>query len=297
MLREGWTYAAAGEAAGVSRRTVGKWVHPFRAAGGPRGLRVRPGAPAHQTPAATVALIRQLRETHGRPASALGRALGVPRVDGVSAWLRRLGLSRRPCPPPVPVQPYEWPAAGDLLHLDIKPLGRFRRAGHRVHGDRRQGSPGVGWEYAQVAIDDHTRLADVEVRADQRSPACAAFLQRALAWYRARGVVCQRVLTRRRQWLRVAAFRQSVPGRPLRHLRTLPRTPRTNGKAERFVQTLLREWAYARPYATSQERRRGAATLGAVLQSRAPPRESRLSAAAHPAAESCLMNNVFDLNS
>jgi transposase InsO family protein len=162
-----------------------------------------------------------------------------------------LGLSRRPSPPPVPVQRDEWPAAGDLLHLDIKPLGRFPRASHRVHGDRRQGSPGVGWEYVHVAIDDHTRLAYVEVRADQRGPACTAFLQRALAWYRARGIGCQRVLTDNGSGYVSRVFRHACHAAGLRHLRT----PRTNGKAERFVQTLLREWACAQPYASSQDRR------------------------------------------
>lgn len=254
VLRDGWTYAAAGEAAGVSPRTVGKWVRRFREGAGLEDRSSRPGPPAHQTPAATVALIRQLRESHGLPAWALGRALGVPRST-VSAWLRRLGLQRRPAPPPVPVQRYEWPRAGDLVHLDIKPLGRFRQAGHRVHGDRQRCSRGAGWEYVHVAVDDHTRLAYVEVLGDQRGPSCAAFLQRALAWYRARGVACQRVLSDNGSGYVSRVFRQACATLGVRHLRTRPYTPRTNGKAERFIQTLLREWAYLRPYATSRDRR------------------------------------------
>ena len=194
--------------------------------------------------------------THGLPAWALGRALGVPRST-VSAWLRRLGLNRPPSEPAAPVQRYEWPTAGDMIHVDIKPLGRFRQAGHRVHGDRQRCSPGAGWEYVHVAVDDHTRLAYVEVLPDQRGPACGAFLERAIAWYRARGITCSACPQRQRQRVSVTRFSRGLRGAlALRHRRTRPYTPRTNGKAERFIQTLLREWAYVAPYATSQERRR-----------------------------------------
>jgi len=257
VLHQGWSYAAAAEAAGVSRRTVGKWVQRYRH-GGTAALEdrsSRPGAPAHQTPSATVALIRQLRETHGLPAWALGRALGVPRST-VSAWLQRLGLNRPSGEPPAPVQRYEWPAAGDMIHLDIKRLGRFHQAGHRVHGDRQRCSPGAGWEYVHVAIDDHTRLAYVEVLAAQDGPACAGFLARAIAWYQGRDITCRRLLTDNGSGYLSRAFREGCAALGLQHRRTRPYTPRTNGKAERFIQTLLREWAYAMPYATSQERRR-----------------------------------------
>jgi transposase InsO family protein len=257
VLRQGWSYAAAGEAAGVSRRTVGKWVQRFRQ-GGAAALpdrSSRPGRPRHQTPAHLITLIRQLRVRHGLPAWALGRALGLPRST-VSAWLRRLGLNRPPAAPAAPVQRYEWPTPGDLIHLDIKPLGRFRQAGHRVHGDRQRCSPGAGWEYVHVAVDDHTRLAYVEVLPDQRGPACGAFLARAITWYRARGITCTRILSDNGSGYRSRAFREACATLTLRHRRTRPYTPRTNGKAERFIQTLLREWAYVAPYATSQERRR-----------------------------------------
>jgi transposase InsO family protein len=257
VLRQGWSYAAAGEAAGVSPRTVGKWVHRFRH-GGVAALQdrsSRPGRPPHQTAARTVALIQQLRVTHGLPAWALARALGVPRST-VGAWLRRLGLNRPPAAPPVPVHRYEWPTAGDLVHLDIKPLGRFRQPGHRVHGDRQQCSRGAGWEYVHVAVDDHTRLAYVEILPDQRGASCAAFLQRAIAWYRARGITGRRVLSDNGSGYLATAFRTTCAALGLRHLRTRPYTPRTNGKAERFIQTLLREWAYARTYATSRDRDR-----------------------------------------
>ena len=257
VLHQGWTYAAAGEAAGVSRRTVGKWVQRFRH-GGAEALAdrsSRPGPPAHQTAATTVALIQQLRLTHGLPAWALGRALDVPRST-VSAWLRRLGLNRPSVEPPAPVQRYEWPAAGDMIHLDIKRLGRFHQAGHRVHGDRQRGSPGAGWEYVHVAVDDHTRLAYVEVLPEQGGPACAGFLVRAIAWYQAHGITGRRLLTDNGSGYLSRVFRAGCAALGLRHRRTRPYTPRTNGKAERFIQTLLREWAYVTPYATSQERRR-----------------------------------------
>jgi transposase InsO family protein/transposase-like protein len=257
VLHQGWTYAMAGEAAGVSRRTVAKWVQRFRD-GGVEALAdrsSRPGRPAHQTAASTVALIKQLRLAHGLPAWALGRALQVPRST-VSAWLRRLGLNRQPAEPTAPVQRYEWPAAGDLIHLDIKRLGRFHQAGHRVHGDRQRCSPGAGWEYVHVAVDDHTRLAYVEVLPAQGGPACAVFLARAIAWYRARGITCRRILTNNGSGYRSRVFRDGCAALALRHRRTRPYTPRTNGKAERFIQTLLREWAYVALYATSQERRR-----------------------------------------
>jgi transposase InsO family protein len=256
VLHQGWTYAAAGEAAGVSRRTVGKWVQRFRE-GGLAALAdrsSRPGQPPHQTPAHVVALIRQLRMTHALPAWAIGRAFGVPRST-VSAWLRRLGLNERALEPAAPVQRYEWPSAGDMIHLDIKRLGRFHQAGHRAHGDRQRCSPGAGWEYVHVAVDDHTRLAYVEVLPDQRGPACRAFLERAVAWYQARGIACHRILTDNGSGYLSRAFREGCAALGLRHRRTRPYTPRTNGKAERFIQTLLREWAYVTPYANSQERR------------------------------------------
>jgi hypothetical protein len=130
-------------------------------------------------PRRAVALIRILREQHGLPAWAIGRALRIPRST-VGAWLRRLGLNRLPTAPPIPVRRYEWPCPWDLLHVDIKPLGRIGQVGHRIHGDRRRTTPGIGWEYVHVAIDDHSRIAYVEVLADQLGTTCAALLQRAV---------------------------------------------------------------------------------------------------------------------
>jgi transposase InsO family protein len=256
VLRHGWTYAAAGEAAGVSTRTVAKWVQRYRA-GGVAALAdrsSRPGPASHQTPGVVIGLLRALRERHWVPGWALARALGLPRST-TSAWLRRLGLQRRPVAPRV-VHRYEWPVAGDMIHVDIKALGRFRQPGHRVHGDRRRASRGVGWEFAHVAVDDHTRLAYVEMLADQRGTSCEAFLRRAVDWFGQHGITCRRVLSDNGSGYVARAFRTACAALGLAHRRTRPYTPRTNGKAERFIRTLLGQWAYARPYGTSGERRR-----------------------------------------
>jgi transposase InsO family protein len=257
VLDEGWRYQAVAEAFAVSGRTVAKWVQRYRL-GGAAALEdasSRPGPPPQQTPPHVVAQIRLLRTQHGLPAWAIGQALRVPRST-VGAWLRRLGLSRPAAAPPVPVQRYEWPQAGDLLHLDIKPLGRIGCIGHRIHNDRRRGTPGIGWEYVHVAIDDHSRIAYVEVLANQLGTSCQAFLQRAVAWFSARGITSRRVMTDNGSGYVSRTFRATCDELGLRHLRTRAYTPRTNGKAERFIQTLLREWAYAEPYATSRDRRR-----------------------------------------
>jgi transposase InsO family protein len=271
VLFEGWSVAAAAEGAGVSERTVAKWVRRFRLNGiaGLEDGSSRPGAPAHQTPPWAVTLMQWLREHHGLPAWAIGRALGIPRST-VTAWLRRLGLNRRPGPPPVPVQRYEWPMPGDMLHIDIKPLGRIGCVGHRIHGDRRQASRGIGWEYVHVAVDDHSRIAYVEVLADQLGPTCAAFLTRAVEWFRTQGIQVRRVLSDNGSGYRSRAFRAMCEALQVKHCRTRPYTPRTNGKAERFIQTLLREWAYAVPYATSKVRRRALRAFLAYYNRRRP---------------------------
>jgi transposase InsO family protein len=256
VLFEQWTYAETAEGFGVSVRTVAKWVRRFRE-GGVAALEdasSRPGAPPHQTPPAAVALIRVLRQQHGLPAWAIGRALHIPRST-VGAWLRRLGLSRPAPTPAVPIQRYEWPQPGDLLHVDIKPLGGIHGVGHRIHGNRQRRGRGIGWEYVHVAVDDHSRVAYVEVLANQLGPSCAAFLRRALAWFATRGVSVRRVMTDNGSNYLSHVFRGACEELGLRHIRTRVYTPRTNGKAERFIQTLLREWAYAEPYESSRERR------------------------------------------
>ena len=252
--RQGWTQGAAAMAAGISVRTVAKWI--ARARTGDAQLEDRSSRP-HRQPrrldvARTAAIVaqRQQRAT----AWEISRPIGVPRST-VTRVLHRAGLNRvsRLDPPPV-IQRYEWPHAGDLLHLDIKPLARIVGIGHRIHGDQSQKRRGVGYEYAHVAIDDATRLAYVEVRRPQRRRACAAFLQRALIWFRRRGVTTRRVLTDNGAGYKSRRFASVCRTWQLRHRFTRPYTPRTNGKAERFIQTLLREWAYRRPFTSSHRR-------------------------------------------
>jgi transposase InsO family protein len=142
-----------------------------------------------------------------------------------------------------------------LLHVDIKPLARIAGVGHRIHGDRRARVKGIGWEYVHVAVDDHSRVSYVEVLPDQLGTSCAAFLQRAIAWFGTRGVTVRRVLSDNGGGYKSRVFRDVCVAHAARHIRTRPYTPRTNGKAERFIQTLQREWAYARSYHSSAERR------------------------------------------
>ena len=254
VVRQGWTQGAAAMAAGISVRTVAKWI--ARARTGDAQLEDRSSRP-HRQPrrldvARTAAIVaqRQQRAT----AWEISRRIGVPRST-VTRVLHRAGLNRvsRLDPPPV-IQRYEWPHAGDLLHLDIKPLARIVGIGHRIHGDQSQKRRGVGYEYAHVAIDDATRLAYVEVRRSQRRRACAAFLQRALIWFRRRGVTTRRVLTDNGAGYKSRRFAGVCRTWQLRHRFTRPYTPRTNGKAERFIQTLLREWAYRHPFTSSHRR-------------------------------------------
>jgi transposase len=257
VIHEHWTQAEVAEGSGISVRTVAKWVRRYQQ-GGTAALEdrsSRPGPPRHQTPAAMVTKIRRLRERKRWPAWRISRHLGCPRST-VSRWLQRLGLGRLPRAPRPPVQRYERATPGELLHVDIKALGRFRQPGHRGHGDQHRGSTGSGWEYALVAIDDHSRLSYVEVLPDQTGVQCAAFLTRAVGWFAAHGVTCQRVMSDNGGGYRSRVFAEDCQALALRHLRTRPYTPRTNGKAERFIQTLQREWAYARRYSTSQARRR-----------------------------------------
>jgi transposase InsO family protein len=253
VVTHAWTYREAAEAAGVSIRTVAKWVTRFRL-DGQTAFGDGSSRPRHQpraTPVRTISAIVHLRQL-GLPAWQIARRVGRPRST-VSVILRRVGLGSLKAPAP-PVQRYEWPAAGDLLHLDIKPLGRFQVIGHRIHGDRRVRSRGAGWDYAHVAVDDATRIAFVEVLPSQCGDTTADFLARAVAWFAQYGVQIRRVMSDNGSGYLSRAFRRACQVLAVRHIRTRPYTPRTNGKAERFIQTLLREWAYARAYRTSRQR-------------------------------------------
>jgi transposase InsO family protein len=174
----------------------------------------------------------------------------------VARILKRHGLERlKKLDPPVPVRRYEKTRPGELVHLDIKKLGRVRGVGHRITGRRLHRNAGIGWEFVHVCIDDFTRLAYVEVLEDEKGVTTAAFLHRAAAWFAAQGVTVERVMTDNGSGYVSKIFAVAVAEIRARHIRTRPYTPRTNGKAERFIQTLMREWAYARPFTSSYRRR------------------------------------------
>jgi transposase InsO family protein len=257
VLELGWAPADAAQAAGVSVRTLWRWVRRAREEGarafGDRSS--RPRRMPRRTPPGRVAKIEKLRRRRFT-AMDIARRLHMPRST-VSAVLRRLDLARlRNLDPKPPVRRYERQRPGELLHLDTKKLGRIKGIGHRIHGDRRRASPGVGWEFVHVCLDDHSRLAYVEVLPDEGQVHTTAFLRRAIRWFRQRGVRAERLLTDNGNGYRSKLFNAVCTELGLRHYYTRPYTPRTNGKAERFIQTLLREWAYARPYRTSNQRTR-----------------------------------------
>jgi transposase InsO family protein len=187
----------------------------------------------------------------------IARLLRAP-FSTVARALSRLGLGRlRNLEPKPPVQRYEWERPGDLIHVDVKSLARFRKVGHRITGDRQQGrSYGVGYDKVHVAVDDATRLAYVEVLADEQKPTVIGFLSRAVAWFNDQGIECRRLMSDNGPAYVSKAFAKACRILGLRHIRTRPYTPRTNGKAERFIQTLCREWAYAMPFQNSEERNR-----------------------------------------
>jgi transposase InsO family protein len=240
----GWAVADAAQAMSISLRTAYRWLARHRAEGA-AGL-VERSSRAHRIP----------RRTSPAVCERIAARLAMPRST-VAAVLKRRGLERlsRLTPKP-PVVRYERERPGELLHLDVKKLGRFRRVGHRIHGDRRRQSRHAGWDFVHVCIDDHSRLAYVEVLADERAESTTAFLRRSVRWFRRHGIRTERVMTDNGSGYTAHAFADTCRELALRHLRTRPYTPRTNGKAERFIQTLLREWGYARPYRTSRQRAR-----------------------------------------
>jgi transposase InsO family protein len=254
---EGWTAIEAAEAAGCSERTCRRWLARWRA-GEP--MTDRSSAPHHvanRTPAKTVELIeklRRLRWTSTRIATKLNMA-----VSTVGAVLRRLGLHRLSrLEPPEPPNRYERRHPGELIHVDIKKLGRFKTPGQRA--SKRTGgyrpNRNAGWEYVHVAVDDTSRVAYLEILDNETGAACAAFLERAVAWFADHGVVVQRVMTDNGAAYLSKIHTQTVQRLGIKHLRTRPYRPRTNGKAERFIQTMLHERVYAQVFANSQQRRR-----------------------------------------
>jgi transposase InsO family protein len=259
VVEESWKVSEAAAAFGISERTVYRWLVRWRA--GDHLLVDRSSAPKRiprRTPGPVVMVIEQLRRlrmTSTRIAAELEMA-----VSTVGAVLQRLGLNRLSrLEPPEPPNRYERRRPGELIHLDIKKLSRFVRAGHRATG---RGVPGSrkldvlrqGWEFVHVAIDDYSRVAYVEILPNERGETCAAFLEHAIAWFADRAVRVERVLTDNGPGYCSRVFAASCQRLGPRHLRTRPYRPRTNGKAERFIQTLLHDWAYAARYETSEQR-------------------------------------------
>jgi len=257
VVDQGWSRVGAAEAAGVSERTCSKWIRRY-CAEGEIGLVDRSSTP-HSVPARTdeqrlaaIAALRRLRLT----GQDIALALGMP-ASTVSGILSRIGLGRLSrLEPSEPPNRYEREHPGELLHIDVKKLGRINRVGHRVTGERRKANRtrGAGWEFVHVCVDDATRLAYVEVLGDEQATTAVGFLRRAVAFYRAYGIRVQRLMTDNGNAYRSAIHAIACRTLGIRHLRTRPYRPRTNGKAERFIRTLLGGWAYGAIYRSSRER-------------------------------------------
>jgi transposase InsO family protein len=262
----GWSVMEAAEAAGITDRTARRWLARWRAEG-PAGLLDRSSAPKripHKTAPERVEAIvrlRRLRMTAAQIAIALSMALST-----VSAVLKRVGLGKRSrLEPPEPPNRYERRKPGELIHIDVKKLGRILRPGHRVTGDKRGQTKNTytpdgrrvgdaGWEFVHVCIDDHSRVAYAEVLVDEKAITASGFLQRALDFFAGYGVRVERVMTDNGPPYRSTLHAELCRQLGIKHLRTQPYRPRTNGKAERFIQTMLREWAYGQVFQTSRDR-------------------------------------------
>ncbi len=257
----GQTPQAAARAAGVCPHTAHKWLARFKAEGlaGLTDRSSRPKRLPRQTSSAVVEQVIALRRQR-LSGQHIAKQVGVSPAT-VSRILQRAGLSRlKDLDPPEPVRRYEREHPGELIHIDIKKLGRFHQIGHRITGDRKgQSNPrgrrqGAGWEFVHVCIDDASRIAFTMIMPDEKAVSAVAFLEAAIAYYQSLGITVARVMTDNGSCYKAFDFRRACKSLGLKHIRTKPYTPKTNGKAERFIQTALREWAYARAYNTSQER-------------------------------------------
>ena len=255
VRNEGWTVSAAAAAAGLSVRRAYHWLARERQEG-KAGLRDRSSRPHRQPQATSQAKVEQVLALRRRrqPAAEIAQRTALP-ASTVGRMLRRHGLGRlRALEPKPPVVRYERSVPGELLHIDVKKLARIARPGHRVTGNRAHQPRGVGYDYVHVCVDDCTRLAYVEILADERKHTVASFLERAARWFAARHVTVAEVMTDNAMAYRSHAFRDTCQRSQIRHCRTRPYCPRTNGKAERFIQTLLREWAYRFAYEHTDQR-------------------------------------------
>jgi len=256
MVAGGQPPQAVAGAVGVCPRTVRKWIRRHQSEGlvGLADRSSRPQRLYRPTPQPVVERIEALRRQR-LTGKAIAAEVGVSPAT-VSRVLKRLGLNKLSALAPAePVRRYERENPGELIHIDIKKLGKFKQIGHRITGER-QGCRNykVGWEFVHVCIDDASRIAFTQIKPDERKESAVAFLKAAVAYYASLGVTVERVMTDNGSCYRSKAFARACKRLGLRHIRTKPYTPKTNGKAERFIQTSLREWAYARAYNTSDER-------------------------------------------
>jgi transposase InsO family protein len=256
VLKEGMSVRQVADQFGVSRQTVYKWVGRFKQGGrralynlGSRPLRMPRRLPVQRV--ATIAAMRRMRMT----GPSIAFALSMP-LSTVGLELRRLGLSRLSrLESKVPVIRYEHEKPGDMIHLDIKKLGRIDGVGHRITGDRSKRGKKAGWEFLHVCVDDNSRVAYSELLPDERAASAACFLIRAVGWFKRHGVMVDKVLTDNGGCYRSDLFKTACQYLGARPKKTRPYTPRTNGKAERFIQTSLKEWAYSQAYESSAQRK------------------------------------------
>jgi transposase InsO family protein len=263
VVDDGETFAQAAAWANVSRSTVWEWVSRWRAAseGDRQSLAClgerssRPHRSPARLPVEEETRICELRRRTGWSPRRIADEVGRPHST-VHQVLRRGGCSRRePAERPAIIR-YEWPCPGQLLHMDIKRFGCFEQPGHALTGDRGSRSRHAGWEYVHSIVDDCSRLAYSEIHDDEKAPTVTAFTRRALDWFLDRGIVAERLMTDNAfAYIRNTTLKTLLHARAIDHLRTRPYTPRTNGKVERYQQTLQREWAYAMEYASSDARR------------------------------------------
>jgi len=257
-IQRGVAVTAAAAAAGISRRSAYKWIarHIDEGRAGLEDRSSRPRRSPSALPLESIGCILLLR--HSRLTMAqIAACLAVPRST-VARVLQRHGLNRLRAPDAdQPVRRYTRRHPGELVHLDVKKLGRISGFyGHRITGNRSRRRRGAGWDFVHIAIDDASRLAYAEVLPNEHGDTCAAFLERALVWFRRKDIRVRELLTDNGSGYLSACFGLACSRHRLQHLRTRPYRPCTNGKAERFIQTLLREWAYVRPYRTSGLRAR-----------------------------------------
>jgi len=265
VVEEGDTFAQAAAWANVSKSTVWEWVHRWcEASREDRAslacLVERSSRPQHspgRVPVEEEARICELRARTGWSPRRLADEPAITRAHStVHRVLQRAGCSRRPAPERPAVIRYEWPCPGQLLHMDVKKFAKFSEPGHAVTGDRSRRSRRVGWEFCHSIVDDCSRLAYSELHDDERADTVTAFTQRALDFFLEHGVAAERLMTDNAfAYVNSRSLRELLDRRAIRHLRTRPYTPRTNGKVERYQQTLQREWAYALEYASSNARR------------------------------------------